>query len=143
MNHDLSELYQDIILDHGRRPRNRRSLADATHSAHAVNRVCGDAIMAELRVSEDQLVEDAAFEGQGCAIALASASLMTEAIRGRTQAEARALCERLHLLFSSKIPADLDGLGDLAALAAVSAYPSRHKCALLAWDALAAALNGR
>ncbi|MET3600655.1 Fe-S cluster assembly sulfur transfer protein SufU [Martelella mangrovi] len=137
----MRNLYQETILDHGRRPRNRRSLTGATHRARAQNPLCGDKIIAELRIDSRGRVEDAAFDGQGCAIAIASASLMTEAIKNRTLADVRALNARLQTLLSGTGPEDLDGLGDLAVLAAVRAFPSRRKCALLAWDALAAALD--
>ncbi|MBM3260467.1 MAG: SUF system NifU family Fe-S cluster assembly protein [Candidatus Sericytochromatia bacterium] len=136
---ELRDLYQEVILDHNRKPRNRRALDDATHRAHGHNPLCGDQLVVQLRCAEGKVLE-AAFEGDGCAISTASASLMTESVRGKGEAEVRALHEQFHRLVTTG-EADLDQLGKLAALAGVAEYPARVKCASLAWHTLLAALD--
>jgi nitrogen fixation NifU-like protein len=144
---ELRELYQEVILDHGKRPRNLRALADATCQAHGRNPLCGDQLTVYLKLGRDGVVEDATFEGKGCAISVASASLMTELIRGKTEAQARALFEGFHALAAgdgeAEVPAELeDELDRLQVLAGVRQYPVRVKCATLAWHTMKAALAG-
>jgi nitrogen fixation NifU-like protein len=139
---DLKDLYQDLIIDHNRRPRNFRRLADADHQAEGFNPLCGDKLTLYLRMRGDR-IEDVAFEGSGCAISVASASLMTEQLKGMTDADARALFARVHALLTGASDADPALLGKLGALAGVRAYPTRVKCATLCWHTLAAALDQR
>jgi nitrogen fixation NifU-like protein len=139
---DLKDLYQDLIIDHNRKPRNFRRLADADHQAEGFNPLCGDKLTLYLRMNGDR-IEDVAFEGSGCAISVASASLMTEQLKGKTEADARALFERVHALLTGASDADAAALGKLAALAGVRAYPTRVKCATLCWHTLTAALDQR
>jgi nitrogen fixation NifU-like protein len=135
---DLKELYQDLIVDHNRSPRNFRRLAGARR-AEGFNPLCGDKLTLYLAM-EDGRIADAAFEGSGCAISIASASLMTESLKGRTEPEARALFERVHALLTGSGAADPAALGKFAALSGVRAYPTRVKCATLCWHTLTAAL---
>jgi nitrogen fixation NifU-like protein len=137
---DLTELYQDMILDHNKRPRNFGRLAAANRSASGDNPLCGDRIDLELEI-QDGRIEDIAFTGAGCAISTASASLMTEAVKGRPLAEAEALAERFRALMRGEGPAG-EELGGLAALTGVRAYPMRVKCATLPWHTLRSALAG-
>ncbi|MDR3096208.1 MAG: SUF system NifU family Fe-S cluster assembly protein [Paraburkholderia sp.] len=140
---DLRELYQETIFDHYRRPRNCHALADANRRAEGYNPLCGDRITLYLRI-EDGIVKDVGFEGAGCAIATASASLMTEALKGRTEAEIETLFERFHAMATAPADrplADLDSLGKLAVLGGVREFPARIKCATLAWHTLRAALR--
>jgi nitrogen fixation NifU-like protein len=142
---DLRELYQEVILDHTRRPRNFGKLAAASAKADGYNPLCGDRITVYVAVDGDR-VRDVRFEGSGCSISTASASLMTEALRGKTLAEARALFERFHhLLTAPDAPADSEAaaLGKLAVMSGVREFPVRVKCATLAWHTLRAALDGR
>lgn len=142
LSDDLRQLYQEVILDHYKRPRNFGPLADADHSAEGYNPLCGDQVKVSVRL-EDGRVADAHFEGAGCAISTASASLMTEAVKGMTMDEAEDLFQRFHGLVSGKNEAsDEDDLGKLEALAGVRDYPVRIKCATLAWHALRSALHG-
>ena len=140
---DLRELYQEVILDHSKRPRNFGRLEADNRRAKGHNPLCGDILSLYLTV-EDGVVEDVAFEGNGCAISMASASLMTEIVKGKGEAEARALFERFHRLLTSD-DADLDhlDLDKLAVFAGVREFPVRVKCATLAWHTLAAALDRR
>jgi nitrogen fixation NifU-like protein len=138
---DPRELYQEIILDHGRRPRNFRPLPDANHSAEGKNPLCGDHVIVRLRY-QDGIVQDVAFEGSGCAISTAAASTMSEAVKGKTRSEVEALFTEFHDLVTGKSPANLDELGKLAAFSGVSEFPMRVKCATLAWHTLQAALHG-
>jgi len=140
---DLRELYQETIFDHYRRPRNCHALPDANRRAEGYNPLCGDRITLYLRI-EDGIVKDVGFEGAGCAIATASASLMTEALKGRTEAEVEALFERFHAMAmapADRPPEDVAELGKLAVLAGVREFPARIKCATLAWHTLHAALR--
>jgi len=141
---DLRDLYQETILDHNRSPRNYRSLADANHQADGYNPLCGDRLTLFLKI-EDGIVRDASFEGSGCAISKASASMLTESVKGRTVAEVRALFERFHRMVTSstETPDDFVDLGKLAALGGVREFPVRVKCASLAWHTLRAALEER
>lgn len=140
---DLRDLYQEVIFDHYRRPRNRGVLPHANHKAEGFNPLCGDRITLYLRI-EDGIVKEARFEGAGCAIATASASLMTEALKGRTEADAEALFGRFHEMVTTppgvKL-ADDAALGKLATLSGVREFPARVKCATLAWHTLHAALH--
>ncbi len=139
---DLRELYQEVILDHSKRPRNFGRLEANNRRAQGHNPLCGDRLSLYLIV-EDGVVKDVAFEGNGCAISLASASLMTELVKGKGEAETRVLFERFHQLLTSE-DADLDPLDfdKLAVFAGVRAFPVRVKCATLAWHTLTAALDG-
>lgn len=143
---DLTELYQQIILDHNRRPRNFGTLAFATHEAEQHNPVCGDRIAVHLRV-EDSRIAEVTFEGTGCAISRASASLMTMAVAGKPVAEAQELVDQFRSMVTGDPGAPPQGpeaerrLGRLAALGGVRAFPSRVKCATLPWHALRAALT--
>ena len=140
---DLRDLYEDIILDHNRNPRNYGPLdAGETHSAHGYNPLCGDDVHLHLAVA-DGVVTAAAFEGRGCAISTASASLLTEAVKGRPVAEVEALFERIRAVLTGEAEApDIDDpVGDLVALAGVREFPMRVKCATLAWHTLHAALE--
>jgi nitrogen fixation NifU-like protein len=138
---DPRELYQEIILDHGRRPRNFRPLPDASHSAEGKNPLCGDHVIVRLRY-EGGVVKDVAFQGSGCAISTAAASTMSEAVKGKTRAEVDALFREFHDLVTGKKAANVEELGKLAAFAGVSEFPMRVKCATLAWHTLEAALDG-
>lgn len=151
---ELRELYQEVILDHGKRPRNLRALPDATCHAHGRNPLCGDQLTVYLKLGHNGLVEDAAFVGKGCAISVASASLMTEIIRGKTEGQARQLFETFHEMATGRdstgkddapaVPPELeDDIDRLQVLAGVRQYPVRVKCATLAWHTMTAALNGR
>ena len=138
---DLRELYQELILDHGQRPRNFHAIADATGDAEGFNPLCGDKV--HVYVAQDgPTIQDVAFTGDGCAISKASASLMTQAVKGRSTAEAEHLYEGFHALITGQPGADADALGKLAVFAGVSEFPVRVKCASLAWHTLRAALAG-
>ena len=140
---DLRELYQEVILDHHKRPRNCRKPDDANRHADGFNPLCGDKVSVFVRL-EDGVVRDIAFQGSGCAISTASASMMTESLKGKSEAEAARIFERFHDLVTGKTPADGDnsGLGKLAVFAGVRDYPVRVKCATLAWHTMRAALAG-
>jgi len=135
---DLTDLYRQIVLDHSRHPRNQRRPGRYDREAEGHNTLCGDKVHVYLQLKDDTL-QDVAFEGSGCAICLASASLMTEAVRARPLQEARTAIDQ----FSSALTTNGAGTltGDLAALSGVSAYPSRIRCATLPWEALRAALD--
>ncbi len=137
---DLAELYRDVIVDHNRSPRNRGRLPAATHHADGDNPLCGDRLHLDVVVAGD-LVRDLRFEGSGCAISTASASLMSEAVKGRTLAETATLFDAVHRMLTGELE-DASRLGKLAALAGVRAFPARVKCASLAWHTLNAALAG-
>ena len=141
---DLRELYQEVILDHSKRPRNFRELPGANRSAEGYNPLCGDRATVYLLV-EDDVVRDVSFEGAGCSISTASASMMTDALKGRTTAEARALFESFHELVTADPSRSATAgaeLGKLAVFAGVHEFPMRVKCASLAWHTLKAALEG-
>jgi nitrogen fixation NifU-like protein len=137
---ELTDLYRDVILDHNRLPRNFGTLAPADASVQGFNPLCGDRLNLTLRINADRIA-DIRFEGQGCAISTASASLMTEAVKGKTRAEALALFERVHQLLTDDGAPAADALGKLAALSGVREYPARVKCASLCWHTLVAALK--
>ena len=139
----LDALYQEVILDHNRRPRNYHPMPDATCSADGKNPNCGDQLTVWLRV-EDDTVADVSFQGVGCAISKASASLMTQAVKGKSRADATRMFEKVHALVTGEDPAlatDKE-LGALRALGGVSRFPMRVKCASLSWHAMKAALDG-
>src|ERR1700733_6625516 len=136
---ELNDLYRDVILDHNRQPRNFGPLEPADASIEGFNPMCGDRLILRLRMADDTISE-IRFEGQGCAISTASASLMTEAVKGKTRAEALGLFDRIHRLLTED-DAEADGLGKLAALSGVREYPARVKCASLCWHTLASALK--
>jgi nitrogen fixation protein NifU and related proteins len=143
---DLRELYQDIILDHGRHPRNFRAIEHPTHFAHGHNPLCGDRVTVYVTLDGDRIA-DVAFQGRGCAISTAAASLMTEVLRGKTVDEARGLFAQFHARATGGEAADLpEPLAEeaerLEPLTGVKAYPARVKCATLSWHALEAALKG-
>jgi nitrogen fixation NifU-like protein len=140
---ELAELYQEVILDHNRKPRNHRRLLDADRSAEGHNPLCGDHVTVHLKL-DDGVIRDVAFEGSGCAISKASASIMTTVVKGRTRDEAGRLFEAFHRLVTDGDAApEPDALGRLAVFAGVRAFPARVKCATLAWHTLRAALEGR
>ena len=135
----LQDLYQEVILDHNRRPRNFHALADASHQAEGYNPLCGDRLTLYLRI-DNGVIADVAFEGSGCAISKASASMMTDALKGRRVDEARALFERFHRMVTTSPDEPVEDLGKLSALAGVREFPVRVKCASLAWHTLKAAM---
>jgi len=141
---DLRELYQEVILDHTKHPRNYRALDDATAKATGNNPLCGDRVTVYLRLEGDRIV-DASFQGQGCAISKSSASIMTETVKGRTRAEAEALFDRFHEMITGTpgAPVDQEALGKLAVFQGVSEFPLRVKCASLAWHTLKSALESK
>ncbi|HTO85050.1 MAG TPA: SUF system NifU family Fe-S cluster assembly protein [Methylomirabilota bacterium] len=142
---DLRELYQEVILDHSRQPRNFRRPAGANREARGDNPLCGDKVTVFLTI-EDGRVKDVGFEGRGCAISMASASLMTEVLKGKTEAEARTLFERFHDEMTGKSACHGAAAGELdklTVLSGVREYPMRVKCATLSWHTLMAALNDR
>ena len=138
------DLYQELILDHGRKPRNFRPIeggaARGVHDAEGYNPLCGDRVKVFVRMG-GEVVEEASFQGSGCAISTASASLMTDAVKGKRPDDVRALFDRFHDLVTGK-PVE-DGLGKLLAFSGVSEFPMRVKCATLAWHTLLAALEDR
>lgn len=143
MSSDLQDLYQEMVLEHGKRPRNFREAEGANRRADGYNPLCGDQLTVTLRLEGDT-IQDVGFVGQGCAISRASASLMTGAVKEQSRAEAERLFELVHRLVTEGPEGmDLEALGKLAVLSGVSEFPSRVKCASLAWHALRAALEGK
>ncbi len=137
---DLTELYQQLILDHSRSPRNFRVLPDATGWARGTNPICGDHYTLYVKMDGD-VMREIAFQGSGCAISKASASILTETLKGRTKSEVKALFDCVHdMLLTGKLNGDL---GKLAALSGVHKFPERIKCAVLPWHAMLAAVEGR
>ncbi len=136
---DLRELYQEVIFDHNRKPRNFHPMPEADHHADGHNPLCGDQLTVYLRI-EDDIIKDVSFVGHGCAISTASASLMTEAIKGRSVAEVETLFHDFHALLTTT-PPDRD-FGKLAVLSGVREFPARVKCATLAWHTLHNAIIG-
>lgn len=139
---DLRDLYQEVILDHTRRPRNFGKIETANHEAVGHNPLCGDKIVVYVAL-DGETIADVSFQGQGCAVSQASASLMTESIKGKTKAEVEALFERFHDLVTGKLQSGEHGpaLGKLGVFAGVQKYPVRVKCATLPWHTLRAALE--
>jgi nitrogen fixation protein NifU and related proteins len=140
---DLRELYQELIIDHSKRPRNFKVLETANRKLEGYNPLCGDKITLFLELEHDR-VKNVSFQGSGCAISTASASVMTESIKGKTLAEVEALFEVFHQMVMGKPPAagNVPELGKLAVFSGVSEFPARVKCATLAWHTLHAALQG-
>ena len=143
MNDPMRDLYQQIILDHNRSPRNFGPLEDANRDAEGSNPLCGDKLVLQLKV-EDDTITDVKFQGSGCAISQASASLMTSAIKGKSTAHAEALFQAFRAMVTAPAdtPVDRDRLGKLAAFGGVRRFPARVKCANLSWHTLHAALEG-
>jgi nitrogen fixation NifU-like protein len=138
----LSDLYQDVILDHNRVPQNYRPMENANRRVEGNNPLCGDRLTVWLRMEGD-VIADVTFQGLGCAISMASASLMTSAVKGKTRAEAEALFNRFHgMITGSVAPVETESLGKLAVFSGVSEFPIKVKCASLSWHALKAALEG-
>ena len=140
---ELSELYQQVILDHNKKPRNYRELEDANRVAEGHNPLCGDQLTVYLKM-EDAVVGEVSFVGSGCAISKASASMMTQAVKGKSREEARALFEQFHRMVTGELDeeAEPNQLGRLKIFAGVRDYPARVKCASLSWHTLRAALEG-
>lgn len=140
---DLRDLYQELILDHSKAPRNFRELGSANHQAEGNNPLCGDRFTVYLQMDGDA-IRDISFQGAGCAISKASASMMTQALKGKTRAEAEQIFERFHNLVTGKgANGQEEELGKLAVFSGVSEYPARVKCATLAWHTLEAAFEGQ
>ena len=139
---DLKDLYQEVIVDHNRSPRNFGKLDDADRKLEGFNPLCGDRLTLYLKLDNDRIT-DISFDGSGCAISIASASLMTEAMKGKTVTEAEQIFTRFHdLVTADTVPADFEKFGKLAALAGVRDYPARVKCATLCWHTLHSAITG-
>ncbi|HJN85707.1 MAG: SUF system NifU family Fe-S cluster assembly protein [Dehalococcoidia bacterium] len=139
----VSDLYQEILLDHNSKPRNFRKPEEATHSVDGYNPLCGDKITLYLTVA-DGVITDVGFQGAGCAISKASASMLTQSIKGQSSARALEIFEAFHQMMTEPdAELDFDTLGDLESLSGVIEYPTRIKCAVLAWHAMRAALEGR
>lgn len=147
MNGGLTDLYQEVILDHSRHPRNFGAAEDANRQARGNNPLCGDRVAVYLSVDGDH-IRDAHFDARGCAISIASASMMTEMIKGKTVDEAKSLFDRFHTLVAGEDGDAADAasadeeMAELASLSGVRAFPTRIKCATLAWHAMSAALDG-
>src|SRR4051812_33266040 len=137
---DLSDLYQEVILDHNRRPRNFRRMDGASHHAEGYNPLCGDRVTVFLQIDGDRIA-DITFDGSGCAISKASASLMTDRLKGMTLVEARTLFDRFHRMVTTPPHEEVEELGKLSALAGVREFPVRVKCASLAWHTMKAAMD--
>ena len=141
MSTELQELYQEVILDHNRRPRNFRTI-EGGRKAEGYNPLCGDRLTLYLRVDDD-VITDVSFQGSGCAISKASASLLTENVKGKTIAQAEVLFNRFQQMITAPVDASLDDLGKLSVLGGVRQFPVRVKCASLAWHTLRAAVEAR
>ncbi len=140
---DLEDLYQEVILDHNKRPRNFRAMEGTSHRAEGYNPLCGDKVTIYLKLENDRIT-DISFKGSGCAISTASASILTESVKGKTRAETETLFQKFHGLVTGKGPDNGTSapLGKLAVFSGVSEFPARVKCATLAWHTLRSALNG-
>ncbi len=137
---DLTELYQQLLLDHSKSPRNFRVLPDANRTAQGTNPICGDNYTLYARMDGD-VVQELTFQGSGCAISKASASLLTQSLKGKTKAEVKVMFDKVHdMITTGHMDSDL---GKLAALSGVHRFPVRIKCAILPWHAVAAAVEGR
>jgi len=136
----VDDLYQEIIVDHSKRPRNCHAMADANRKAEGFNPLCGDKLRLYIKIENDVVI-DASFEGSGCAISTASASLMTESLKGKSRKEALKLLDKFHELLTTDTPVSND-LGKLVVFCGVRDYPARVKCATLAWHTLKCALTG-
>lgn len=139
---ELNDLYQEVILEHNKNPRNFREIEDATQTADGNNPLCGDALRVYVEVENDT-VKDVAFKGSGCAISKASASMMTQAVKGKSKADAEILFDEFHKMVTGELDAETDEnqLGKLKIFAGVLEFPARVKCASLSWHTLHAALN--
>jgi nitrogen fixation NifU-like protein len=135
---DLRDLYQQVILDHKKNPRNFREITDANHMAHGNNPLCGDALVVYVKLDGD-VIEDVSFQGSGCAISVASASLMTEILKGKTMAEAEVLYDNVHKALTGE---DAPLEGKLEVLSGVKEFPARVKCATLSWHTVHTAMDG-
>lgn len=144
MDNELRELYQQVILDHNKSPRNFKKLDEANHHAEGHNPLCGDHLDVYLQLEND-VVKDISFVGNGCAISKSSASLMTSIVKGKTKEEAERLFEKFHALVTGKLndPNEIEALGKLAVFQGVQEFPVRVKCASLAWHTLHNALNNK
>ncbi len=138
---DLQDLYQEVIVDHNRSPRNFGKLENANHVLEGFNPLCGDKLTLYLN-TDNQKINGISFDGSGCAISVASASLMTEALKGKSLTEAETIFEQFHDLVTTDNELDLETFGKLAALAGVREYPARVKCATLCWHTLHGVLQG-
>lgn len=140
---ELDELYQEVILDHNRSPRNYRTMANANRKAQGYNPLCGDQVTVFLHL-EEGIIKDISFQGSGCAISKASASLMTAALKGKSEGEAKALFENVHRMLTGEAGENGHdgGVGKLAILSGVCKFPARVKCASLAWHTVNSALEG-
>lgn len=136
----LDSLYQEVILDHSKRPRNFRKMEDCT-KADGYNPLCGDRVTVYVKVGDDGRVDDVSFQGSGCAISTASASILTETLKGKTRAEAESLFETFHDMVTGHPAPEGEDLGKLAVFSGVSEFPARVKCATLSWHTLRAALG--
>lgn len=141
MSDDLQDLYQEVILDHNRRPRNFRAL-EGGRKAEGFNPLCGDRIMVYLNIDND-VIADVSFQGTGCAISKASASLMTDIVKGKTVEEAKEIFDRFQKMLTGPLNAPVENLGKLTVLAGVRQFPVRVKCASLAWHTLKSAVEAR
>jgi nitrogen fixation NifU-like protein len=141
MSDDLNDLYQEVILDHNRNPRNFRALPDANRRAEGDNPLCGDHFTVFLKLDND-IIRDVSFQGAGCAISKASASMMTEHLKGKTVAQARDCFARFQRMLATGETGDEEALGSLCALGGVHKFPMRVKCAILSWHAMLAGLQG-
>ena len=140
---ELSELYQEVILDHNKQPRNYRKLEDANHHAEGYNPLCGDQITVYLKMDGDK-IEDVSFVGSGCAISKASSSMMTTSVKGKSKAEAEEIFGKFHRMVTGKPHSEVpEDLGKLAVFSGVCEFPSRVKCASLAWHTLRAAMEDK
>ena len=139
---NLNELYQEVILDHNKRPRNFRSIDGASHHAEGYNPLCGDRLSLYLQVDEGR-ISDVAFQGSGCAISKASASLMTDAVKGQSIGDVREMFQRFHRMVTTPPDQPVENLGKLSVLAGVREFPVRVKCASLAWHTMKAAVEAK
>ena len=137
---NLNDLYQEVILDHNKRPRNFRTIDGASHHANGFNPLCGDKLSLTLQL-DGETIADVAFQGSGCAISKASASLMTDAVKGKSLGDALALFGRFHTMVTTPPAEPVENMGKLSVLAGVREFPVRVKCASLAWHTLKAALD--
>uniref|UniRef100_A0A832G802 SUF system NifU family Fe-S cluster assembly protein n=1 Tax=Ignavibacterium album TaxID=591197 RepID=A0A832G802_9BACT len=145
MEQELRELYQQVILDHNKAPRNFRKIEDASNFAEGYNPLCGDNVTVYMKIDENNVIQDISFQGSGCAISKASASLMTSMLKGKTVEEAEKLFNNFHDLVTDKLgdKPNLNNLGKLAVFAGVREFPARVKCASLAWHTMLSALHNK
>jgi nitrogen fixation NifU-like protein len=144
MNSELNQLYQEVILDHNKQPRNFHDMKDADHHAEGFNPLCGDKCTVYLKLDDAGRVADVSFQGSGCAISKASSSIMTTAVKGKSPGEIETIFEKFHEMVTGKLPkGEAEGLGKLQVFSGVSEFPARVKCASLAWHTLRAALENK